>query len=643
MANFFKDNDDLQYYFNKGIDWEPLVRVTEHEFSDPDGHANTEEAVTFYREIAEMFGEFVAEEIKPHEKEIDAKGVELVDGEVVFPARLQEIFDKIKDLELHGLTVPRELGGMNAPMMLYFINSEMMARADVSAMAHHGFHGGMAMAALVFSASEGTSQIDPKTGRILKTRWENVIREIVAGDAWGCMDITEPDAGSDMAALRSVGEQDADGNWYVTGEKIFITSGHGKHHFVIARTEEADPNDPLSGLKGLSMFIVPTYEEDAEGNRKRIVQISRVEEKLGHHGSATCGLVFDKAPAELVGEPGEGFKYMLTLMNNARLGVGFECLGLSESAYRTATAYASERSSMGKTIDQHEMIAEYLENIQTDIQGIRALAVTAGFHEEMAQKLGLALDFGDLSDLDRQKLKRQMKSHERKSRRITPLLKYVASEKAVEHARMALQIHGGNGYMTEYLPEKLLRDALVMPIYEGTSQIQALMAMKDTLGAIIKNPQAFVRRIAQMRWRSVSARDPFERRVAALQSHSLAAQQHLVLKTAGDKVKGLRDKPLADWPEEFTKNWDPKRDFAYAMLHAERLIQLLGDTAIADVLLAQAQKHPERFDVLERHLDRAEPRARYLHDQITTTGHRLLKKLSAPQEATQEATQEAAE
>ncbi|MDH3200975.1 MAG: acyl-CoA dehydrogenase family protein [Myxococcales bacterium] len=637
MANFFKDNDDLQYYFDKGIDWEPLVRITEHDFADADGHDNTEEAVTFYREIAEMFGEFVAEEIKPYEKEIDDKGVELVDGEVVFPERLRDIFDKIKELELHSLPLPRELGGMNAPMMLYFIHSELMARADVSVMAHHGFHAGIAMAALVFSVAEGSSEIDPKTGRILKTRWETAIREIAAGNAWGCMDITEPDAGSDMAAMRSVGEQDAEGNWYVTGEKIFITSGHGKYHFVIARTEEENPNDPMSGLKSLSMFFVPTYEEDADGNRKRIVQISRVEHKLGHHGSATCGLVFDKAPAELVGERGDGFKHMLTLMNNARLGVGFECIGLSESAYRTAVAYASERSSMGKTIDQHEMIADYLEGMKTDIQGVRAVAVTAAFHEEMAQKLALVLEFGDLDDLERKKIERRMKSHQRESRRMTPILKYLGAENAVTHARMALQIHGGNGYMKEYLPEKLLRDALVMPIYEGTSQIQALMAMKDTLGGIIKRPRAFVRRMAQTRWRSVSARDPFERRVAALQSLSLNAQQHLVFKTAGDKMKGLRDKPLTEWPEEFTKNWDPKRDFAYAMLHAERLIQLLGDTLIAEVLLAQAQKHPERLELLERHLDRAEPRVRYRHDEITTTGARLLKKLSTKQEASQQA------
>jgi alkylation response protein AidB-like acyl-CoA dehydrogenase len=561
MANFFKDNDDLQFYFDKGVDWDTLVQITEHDFADADGEgfSSTEEAVDFYRDVLEMFGQFVAEEIKPYEQEIDAKGIELVDGEVVFPERLAGIFEKIKELHLHGLPLPRELGGMNGPMMVYFLNSELMARADVSTMAHHGFHAGMAMAALVFSALEGSSDIDPATGRIDGTRWKKAIEEIAAGDAWGCMDITEPDAGSDMAALRTVGEQDADGNWYVTGEKIFITSGHGKYHFVIARTEDTDPDDPMAGLDGLSMFLVPTYEEDADGNRTRIVQLSRVEEKLGHHGSPTCGLVFDKAPADLVGQRGEGFKYMLTLMNNARLGVGFECLGLSESAYQAASEYAAERTSMGKTINRHEMIAEYLETMRTEIQGIRAMAVTAGFHEEMSQKLGLAIRYGDLDETEQKRMERLMRSHQRKARRITPLLKYFGAEKAVEHARTALQIHGGNGYTKEYLPEKLLRDALVMPIYEGTSQIQALMAMKDTLGGIIRNPQAFVRRMAQARWRSLSSRNPLERRVAQLQSLSFSAQQHLVLKTAGDKVKGLRGKPIGEWSDELTKNWDPKR------------------------------------------------------------------------------------
>jgi hypothetical protein len=286
------------------------------------------------------------------------------------------------------------------------------------------------------------------------------------------------------------------------------------------------------------------------------------------------------------------------------------------------------------------MIADYLETMKTEIQGVRAMAVAASFHEEMAQKLALTIRYRDLDETERERTERLIRSHQKKARRITPILKYFGAERAVEHARTALQIHGGNGYTAEYIPEKLLRDALVMPIYEGTSQIQALMAMKDTLVGIIKDPQGFVRRMAQARWRSLSSRDSLERRVAQLQWLSYSAQQHLVLKTAGDKMKSLRGKPISEWSDELTKNWDPKRDFAYAMLHAEKLIQLLGYALIAELLLEQAKKHPERADVLMRHLERAEPKARYLQEVITATGQRLLQRLSS---ASPEATQQAAE
>ena len=185
-----------------------------------------------------MVGGFVADEIAPYTAELDREGVRHEGGEAVFPPRLAGIFEQIKRLGLHGLCVPRELGGMNAPVMLYFLASELFGRADVSVMAHHGFHGGMAMAMLLFSVREGTTKIDPRPGHDHSRRASaRFIDEIVRGEAWGCMDITEPDAGSDMARLRARGEQDGDGNWFVTGQKIFITSGHGKYHFVIARTE----------------------------------------------------------------------------------------------------------------------------------------------------------------------------------------------------------------------------------------------------------------------------------------------------------------------------------------------------------------------------------------------------------------------
>jgi alkylation response protein AidB-like acyl-CoA dehydrogenase len=628
MANFLDDNEDLQFYLRDGVDWDTLTTLTECGFRVPGGLKNAAEGRELYRDIAKMVGEFVAEEVAPHGAQIDREGVTFAGGEATFPERVAAIYRKVGELGLYGMMLPRELGGQNAPTLLTFINGEMMARADVSFMVHYGFHGGMALAMLMLSILEGSTDIDPATGQITRTRWAKEIEDIISGNAWGSMDITEPDAGSDMAALRTVGVQDAQGQWTVSGQKIFITSGHGKYHFVIARTEK---DAAKVGLDGLSMFLVPAYEDGANGVRKRLATVDRVEEKLGHHGSATVAITFDKTPAMLIGKPGDGFRYMLEIMNHARLAVGFESLGLMEAAVRAARAYAAERRSMGKTIDKHEMIADYFDEMETDILGIRALAMHAGFHEEAGHKKELFGKAAAGDSADPAQLAREAKAHRAVARRATPLLKYLAAEKAVEIARRCLQIHGGNGYMREYGAEKLLRDSLVMPIYEGTSQIQALMAMKDTLGAIIKSPQTFARKVAQARWQALSARDPLSRRVAKLQQLSLAAQQHLVLRTLAAKVKATKGTPLSSRPHAILKDWNPRRDFSYAMLHAERLIRILTDEMIVEVLLGQATKHPERKVILERYLERAEPRVRFLHDEITTTGDRLLATLRGPE------------
>ena len=647
MANFYRDNDDLRYYVERGLHWGPLVEATEYGWRAPDAWGSVQEAVEFYGEVLDLVGDFAAEQIAPHAAAIDRAGVEHRDGDVHFPEPLASIFGRLHELELHGLCVPRELGGQNAPVLVYFLNAEIMARADVSVMSHHSFHGGIAMALLAWSIQEGTTEFeisaDGSAGRISKTRFEEAIREIAAGKAWGSMDLTEPDAGSDLAALRSVGEQDADGAWFVTGQKVFITSGHGKHHIVIARTERpADPDDPFAGLGGLSTFLVPAWEDGPDGRRHWLATVERVEEKLGHHGSPTCAVRFDRSPAQLIGQRGEGFRYMLTLMNNARLGVGFECIGLCEAALRAAVDYAEQRSSMGKPIGRHEMIADWLDEMATDIQGLRALAMEAAWNEEVSRKLELMANHvlphlqGDApvdtdgADRSPEALRAEAGRYARRSRRTTPLLKYLAAEKAVEMARRCVQIHGGNGYTKDYPAEKLLRDALVMPIYEGTSQIQSLMAMKDALGAIIKAPQDFARRVAQAQWRARTARDPLTKRLARMQSLSLAAQQHLITRTAAAKVRTLGDRPLSDWAGALKEDWDPKRDFSLAMLHAERLTRVLADVAIAEALHRQAERHEDRRPILERHLERAEPRVRHLHDVITTTGARIVQKLAAP-------------
>jgi hypothetical protein len=619
MTNFFDDNDDLRFYVDTFVDWSTLIDANRFGGGD---FASEAEAKEVYRDILAMIGEFSASEIAPHAAELDREALALVDGEVVFPERLQGIFDQIRELELHGLCVPSDLGGMGCPFMLYMLSVELIARADVSVVAHHGFHGGIAMAMLMYSAREGSVTIDREAGTIVGTRWDDAIAEIVAGDAWGSMDLTEADAGSDLGALRTVGTLQEDGAWRVTGQKIFITSGHGKYHFVLARTEPASEG---FGLDGLSLFLVRAWEDTPEG-RVRTATVERVEEKLGHHASATVTVAFEDSPAELVGERGEGFKQMLLLMNNARIGVGFESLGLCEAAYRQALSYAQQRPSMGKTIDRHELIADMLDEMKTDIQGIRALAIEAAFQEELCQRRQLERDYlVDDGSPEAAALDREIRTLKSRSRHATPLIKFLAAEKAVEMARRNLQIHGGHGYMTEYGAEKLLRDAVVLPIYEGTTQIQALMATKDALLDVARDGKRFVRHLADTRWKSLFASDPLERRVARVRHTALTAERHLMMKVARGKLAG---KSPAAWRDAFS-SWDPKTDFAYALLHAENLARILSDVAICDALWRQARKHPERREVLERYVERAEPRCAALLHRIQTTGERLLGTLEA--------------
>jgi alkylation response protein AidB-like acyl-CoA dehydrogenase len=608
MGNFYHDNDDLRFYVERGLDWEAIVSLTENDFTDEGGFGSTAEAVAFYGDILEAMGDFAANEVAPRAAIIDHTPLELVNGEVRVPKQLDEVFDGLRQLGVHGMCLPRELGGLNIPLAVYMMNAEMLARADVGIMTHHSFHGGIAMAMLVYSIHEGTTEFTAD-GRIKSTRFEKEIRDIAEGRAWGCMDITEPDAGSDMAALRTRAVKGDDGVWRLTGQKIFITSGHGKYHFVVARTHDRNPDGSEAGLDGLSFFLVDAWDETAEG-RHRHATIGRIEEKLGHHSSATCQIDFENTPAHLVGEVGAGFRQMLVLMNNARIGVSFEGIGIAECAYRLASEYAAQRHSMGKAIAHHEMIADYLEDMRVDIAALRALTMHGAFHEEMSQKLQLASKFRWSGDRAA-KVKAALAHHRAEARRTTPLSKYLTSEKAVAIARQAIQIHGGVGYTKDYGVEKLLRDAMVLPIYEGTSQIQSLMVMKDTLSGVMRDPQGFVRGLAQAKWRSLSAKDPLERRVAALRHTQLRAAQTMMQRTAVDKFRTLGSVPVAEWAGTIRSNWDPKRDFSFAMRHAERLTLIEAHATTAEILLAQAKEHEDRRELAEAWVQRAEPQVEF--------------------------------
>ena len=628
--NFLTDNQDLLFYVDHHVDWKQLHGLVEIAPSHPEA-LDVTEARGFYRDILELVGEFSAKEIATNSKALDEDKMRLENGEVVFPPVLERIVTGLSEMGLHGMCLPRDLGGMNCPLMVYFLCGELLARGDVSVMTHNGFHGGIAMALLMYSMEEGSCTFDVQQRRLLETRFGEQIQAIVSGKAWGSMDITEPDAGSDMGALRTKAVQDENGNWFVTGQKIFVTSGHGRYHVVIARTQEVNDDDEVAGLRGLSLFLVETYHEDEAGVRHRHAHIERVEEKLGHHASATVTINFDHTPAQLIGDVGQGFHHMLLLMNNARIAVGFESLGLCEAAWRLARDYASQRHSMGKPIAQHELIADMLDEMKTDIQGIRALGVQAATLTEVATRKRTQLQY--LTDPDSPEhavLTEEVRSLAWKTRVVTPLIKYLAGEKAVEMGQRCVQIHGGAGYTTEYGAEKLLRDAMVLPIYEGTSQIQALMATKDNLQAIAKNPGGFVRQFAET-WRlSIFANDPLQRRVASVRYQALVAQRALMMRILRGKWGAARKETEQSFVAAM-KDWDVKRDFSPALLHAERLTRLLADAAVCDALWEQAQRWPERREVLSRYLERAEPRCVDLLHRIRTTGERLLASLDAEQ------------
>ncbi len=636
--NFFLDNDDLRFQLSR-LDWATLVELQESAFDDADAFKDPAEARAFYEDVLRSLGEIVAKEIAPFERELDEQHPVLHDGEVEVPARMKKVLQTLQDMGAMSMTLPRRLGGMNTPIITSNVLVEMLARADASVVGEVGFHGGIAQALLFYSLEEGSVEHDDK-GYVRKTRFDDVVKRIVDEGEHGAMVLTEPGAGSDLARLKAKADLKADGTWRVTGQKIFITAGHGDHHIVIARSED-EATHP--GLKGLSLFYVPRFV-DANGKRcrssdagaRKNFEIGGVEHKMGQHSAVAATIHYDESIAELLGQRGHGFLGMLLLMNNARIAVGFEGIGTCELAYRKAKAYAEERVTMGKPIAQHEMIADALDEMDVMIRGMRAITFEAAFHEEVSARLKVNLKaHAPASDAERADAEKRIRRHKRKARHLTPLIKYLAGEECVRQARMCMQIMGGLGYIVETGAEKILRDALVIPVYEGTSQIQALMALKDNLQAAMRNPGRFLSEIATARLESLSGAGAVERGEAKLRAHALSAMQTIITRIAADKLGDVKGRPLSEWKSAFMKDWDPGRDFSFGLLHAERLTKLLSWAAIAETLLRQAHDvkgsadYDERLNLALRFVERFEPRAKGVLGEIEATGGSLIGRVLA--------------
>ena len=459
MANYFRDNPDIQFLFDY-LDLEEIARLQEE--GAENGTADyvpidAADAVDDYRGILEIVGQIAAESIAPNAEQVDAEGNTLnADGTVTLHPLVQENLKQLGRADLMGFTLPRRYGGLNCPTLVYTMATEMVSRADGSLMNLFGLQG-IAETINAFASQEIKDEFLP--------RFAN-------GDVTGAMVLTEPDAGSDLQAVRLRAYQDDAGNWLLTGVKRFITNGCGEILLTLARSEPG-----LHDGRGLSLFI---------SERSERIKVRHLEHKLGIHGSPTCELVYDGLPARLIGERKLGLTtYVLSLMNGARVSIAAQSLGIAEAAYSLARSYAHTRQQFGSPIERLPAVAEMVTDMRVAIEAARALTYETARVCDLENNNARMLAMLDESDAD-ERLERNKRRvyYKRLNGMLTPMSKYYASEMCCDVADTAIQVLGGSGYMRDYPAERYLRDARITTIYEGTSQLQIVAAVRGvTSGA----------------------------------------------------------------------------------------------------------------------------------------------------------------
>ena len=459
--NFFLDNDDLRFQMEKRVDWDTVLDAREDLSSDECPYDDKDEAVeTFLDMLSDPIGTLAAERIAPRAEEVDVQGCRLEEGRVILPEGMRKNMEDLTEADLMGLSLPRRYEGLGFPTTVYTAATEIISRADVSLMNLFGLQG-IAETIARFADDEIKEKYIPRFSR---------------GEVTGAMVLTEADAGSDLMAIQARAlEGDGENAWRIRGSKRFITNGCGEVLLVLARSE--DPAK-YSGARGLSLFLVEADES---------VQIRRIEEKMGIHGSPTCEMYFDDSPAVLIGRKGRGLtQYVNWLMNAARLGVAAQSLGIMEAAYRESLRYAREREQFGKAILHFPPVAEMLVEIKATLEAVRSLVYRTAEAVDVSEGYTVKLDGMDKKDPAYAPMKQKRDAYAKKAELLTPIVKYYASEASIRVANLGLQVHGGSGYMKDYAIERLYRDARITNIYEGTSQMQIDRAM----GKIVKGSMA---------------------------------------------------------------------------------------------------------------------------------------------------------
>ena len=535
MANFFLDNKDLQFHLQHPL-MRKIVALKERNYTLKDHHElapqNFEDAMDNYRRVLEIAGEVCGEVIAPNAEGVDHEGPRVENDHVVYAEGTARNIDAITKAGLSGMTLPYEYDGLNFPLV-FVVANEMVARGDA------GFEN-------IWGLQDCAETLNEFASEELKRMF---LPRVSAGETCA-MDLTEPDAGSDLGAVMLKATYDEkSGRWLLNGVKRFITNGDGHISLVLARTEEG-----TSDARGLSMLV----HDKRDGG----VKVRRIENKLGIKGSPTCELVFTNAPARLVGDRKMGLiKYVMSLMNAARLGIGAQSVGLCEAAYREALKYAQERAQFGKPIIQFAAVAEMLSNMKAKLQGARALLYETTRFVEIYKQYGHIAQERSLEPEERQ----EMKFYNRLADGFTPLVKLFASEYANQLAYDAVQIHGGSGFMKDYPCERLYRDARIMNIYEGTSQLQVVAAInavtKGTFLEQIKTYEAadYAPEMCAVKSKLTDLRVRFEEMVARV--------------------------------ETLEKERSGYKDF-----HARRLVETAGHIIITYLLARQAGESAEYID-----------------------------------------------
>lgn len=446
-------NSDMQLFLDHRVDWERYFRLRRTDA------VNVAEEIDTYKAILGTLGE-VCEDIEAGARDRWHEEVKLVDGQVAVPPHIAAGYEKLRAAGLVCLSLSSAVGGYGLPMLINTFYLEMVARADSSLMTIVGLQAGVASDIEKYGSDEVKRQYLPR---------------FASGELQGSMDLTESQAGSDLGGIVTRVTEEG-GRYFIDGEKIYITNGGSPIHLVLAR--DAKTYDRTKGTtSGLSLLLCPATLPDGTANGMRV---SRVETKMGIHGSPTCVIEFDRAEAFLLGRAGGGFRAMLDLMNNARLGVAAQAIGVAEAAYRDAREYAAQRVQFDKPIIEQPLVKSMLTQMAINLQAARALLYRTCALIDLTEALRVYLDSDrGKADPNRSTFEDEMKHNAQLIRFFTPLCKFYATEISNEVTRKGIQAHGGIGYMAESAAGHYHSDSIITTIYEGTSEIQASFALSE--------------------------------------------------------------------------------------------------------------------------------------------------------------------